>query len=166
MIKQDLIDAFDYDINTGIFIAKYKSSNGKRKKGDIANAKTSTGYEKLSLNKETILVHRALWWLEYDYLPSFPEEEIDHINHNRRDNRLCNLRLVNKTSNQKNASIRTDNKTGKTGVSWNSRDKIYTVAMSINGKTKYLGCSKTLEVAEEIRDKANKDYKFHNNHGK
>lgn len=82
---------------------------------------------------------------------------IDHINNKTYDNRIENMRLATVSENNQNALMRKDNTSGVKGVSWNKRDKVYAVAISINGKRKMFGTFVDFELAElvvnEARDK-------------
>jgi len=167
MYDKELIDSlFTIDYNTGTVIVKKRLKYSKRKVGDIANSKHSSGYEVINIQGTKIMAHRLIYFMYYGELPAYPEYEVDHINHNRSDNRISNLRLVTKESNQKNASLRSDNKSSEVGITWNTRDSLYTIQCTSNGRTLYLGCSKSLELAKEIRDKAYYVLGFHESHGK
>jgi len=61
--------------------------------------------------------HRVMWALKYG---KWPENQIDHINGIRNDNRICNLKSVNQSENNRNMKIRSDNKTGYVGVSFDA----------------------------------------------
>lgn len=62
----------------------------------------------------------------------------DHINHNKLDNRKCNLRICTRSGNQMNRKVSKNNKSGHKGVSWNKWARKWRAQISKNGKT-YLG---------------------------
>lgn len=82
---------------------------------------------------------------------------VDHINHNRLDNRICNLRICTQHENCLNKSIQCNNISGIAGVSktrWNT----WQAQIQINGELLYLGCFSTLEEAAEVRRQAEIEY--------
>ena len=112
---------------------------------------TNLSKEQQKLYKKTRLkLHKLI-------LPCDKAFMIDHKNHNGLDNRLSNLKIVTNRTNCENRLKK--NKTGYVGVSWHSRDKIWTSTIQINGKAKHLGNFKTPEKAY----KARKVYKLNNN---
>lgn len=81
----------------------------------------------------------------------------DHINGNKLDNRKLNLRSCTVSENNRNRSIRKDNKSGYKGVSWNSQNKKWQVQLSINGKTKRVGMYKDVHEAGKRYNEVAKD---------
>ena len=86
------------------------------------------------------LAHRIIWLGSYGY---FPENEIDHINGIRNDNRLCNLREVSRQCNQRNKNIGIKKISGVKGVCWdkskNKSKNKWKVQIRINNKTYNIG---------------------------
>ena len=77
-----------------------------------------------------------------------PELEMDHINGNPTDNRLCNLRLATRAQNLVNTKAR-KNSSGIKGVSWYAAGKKWRAQIKVNGKTHYLGAYSSKEEAAE-----------------
>ena len=65
--------------------------------------------------------------------------EVDHINHDRLDNRKENLRIVTRTENNMNHGLRNDNKTGCTGVHWCNTAGKWKARIGVGGKEISLG---------------------------
>ena len=87
------------------------------------------------INSKPYKAHRVIWKMVYGSDPHY----IDHINGDRTDNRISNLRSVTKAQNNRNKRLRSDNKSGVTGVHWyNPRNK-WRVDVRYNGKTKHIG---------------------------
>lgn len=110
-----------YDPDTGIF-----TRNGKTIK-----TKNTTGYIQISIRSRKYCAHKLAWLYVYGY---YPDGDLDHINRIRDDNRISNLRRVNRSENCNNCGMRSDNSSGVSRVSWRSRDKKWVVQKSINGK--------------------------------
>lgn len=90
---------------------------------------------------------------------------IDHIDHDRSNNKKENLRTVTVKENNKNASIRSDNKSGICGVSFRKRRNKWVAQIRVSGKNKTLGWFSNIEDAKSARYRAEKEYGFHHNHG-
>lgn len=132
--------------------------------GRIAlNALDTKGYHHGTIFGEMHLAHRVIWALHHG---EWPKGEVDHINGIRSDNRICNLRDVPKSENQRNASIRKDNKSGVVGVRWNKGCNKWVANIRHEGKQVYLGLFLTLEDAKEARLNAEKEFGYHEGHGK
>lgn len=161
MITQNEVrEIFNYDENTGAFTWKIRRANCI-KVGTQAGS-YHQGYRRVELNNKGYLVHRLIWLYVYGY---FPENEIDHINHIRDDNRLCNLREVTKSENAKNQSKHSTNKSGHLGVHWHKHQAKWCANITYNGKVISLGYYHNKEDAINARVKAEILYGFHQNHG-
>jgi hypothetical protein len=95
--------------------------------------------------------HRLAWLYVHGYMPT---EWLDHINRNRSDNRICNLRIASPALNAQNASIRKDNKSGVQGVSWHKATKKWVVQISKQGKTTHVGLFESIKDAVAAREQA------------
>ena len=83
---------------------------------------------------------------------------VDHINHNGLDNRKSNLRICTNQENICNCEIPKNNKSGCKGVYWAKDKNKWTVQVTINNKTIYIGRYTNLEEAIEARKEASKKY--------
>lgn len=87
--------------------------------------------------------------------------EIDHIIHGSMsfvDNRASNLRSVTHSQNLMNQGIRTDNKSGTTGVCWSKRNGKWRSSIKKNGKQIHLGDFDNIEFAIGARQQAEKEF--------
>ena len=97
-----------------------------------------------------------------------PSKEVDHIDHDGSNNRLDNLRIVDRINNMRNMGLIKTNKTGVIGVSlrYTRTGKLrYSANIMVNYKPIFLGNYDTLEEAAAVRLEAEKKYGFHENHG-
>lgn len=122
----------EYNCETGDFIHKKKRYAGK-----VAGTFAKTGYRQLMIDGKTMLAHRVAWAIVHG---AWPDGDIDHINGERSDNRICNLRLATRSQNLQNIrKIRGDNRCGVTGVFFNAKHNKWQAQITSNGKGKYLG---------------------------
>lgn len=94
-----------------------------------------------------------------------PDEFIDHINHNRLDDRWLNLRPVSHIENSRNHCSSKANTSGYTGVVWYKRDSCWQAKITVDYKTLHLGYFKDKDKAIGARKAANIKYGYHPNHG-
>jgi hypothetical protein len=161
-IDPDIKKYLRYDAETGkIFWKLNKGGNGKA--GNEAGWMDKGGYFIIEINRKKYKAHRIAWLLTYG---SWPEDEIDHINGNTKDNRLENLRDVSHRENLRNKKIYKNNTSGTIGVSFDKSKQGYQASIQINGKSKNLGVFKNKEEAIAARAAANIKYNFHENHGR
>lgn len=97
---------------------------------------TVQGYLNISINNKTYAVHRLIYCMNHGY---FPENELDHINRIKADNRIENLREVSHTCNIRNAKTPNTNTTGIKGVHWIRGDHLWRATIGINNKTIFIG---------------------------
>lgn len=121
------------------------------------------GYKVGRLFDRGFLAHRVAWAI-HNGMP--PTDQIDHINGDRSDNRIENLRAVSNQDNAKNAAIGKANTSGVMGVFWCQKNKAWVARIKTNGKTIHLLQSKDKRVAIAARKAAERKYGFHPNHGR
>ena len=93
------------------------------------------------------------------FIMNAPEDKVvDHINHNKLDNRKCNLRVCTQSQNTMNSSLRSDNTSGYTGVYWYKSRSKWLVRITVNGKCINLGYYDDLEEAVKVRKEAEIKY--------
>lgn len=135
---------------------------GKNKVGKVAGCVCkSSGYTIIGWKGKYYKAHRLIWLYVYGNTPN----KIDHINHNRSDNRIENLRSVDYLTNSRNRKADSVGKNPYTGVTWNKRSKKWVVSIKPSSKRVHLGYFNDLEEAISIRLTANNHYGFHENHG-
>lgn len=156
-----LDDIFEYDCGALKWKAR-RYSNAMA--GHNAGTVRPDGYLQVSLFGKTQLVHRVIWEMHNGPIPD--GMEIDHINHDRLDNRIENLRIVSRQENSVNLSKRIDNTSGIVGVSWSKRMGKWRARISVNKKEISLGFFSDINDAGRARKNAEIYYNFHENHGK
>lgn len=162
---EEVARLFTYDRETGVLYWRNKNRNSIRRNyvaGSIKGAKD--GYRRVRIKGKIYMEHRIIMMLCFGHIPE--NAEIDHINHVRNDNRLCNLRFVSRSENRRNQSVSPRNSTGHTGTYFDRDRSKFAAQIKVNGKVIYLGSYGTLIEAVEARKAADKKFKFNNNHGK
>jgi len=123
----------------------------------------SCGYRHGSIFTKYYRAHRVGWALTHGV---WPDGEIDHINGNRCDNRLENLRDVTVLENRRNQSRSSKNTSGVTGVHWCNTWRRWIAKVMVGKKSTTIGSYATFEEAVAARAKANLKIGFFPGHGK
>lgn len=133
--REQLLEAFAYEPETGVFTRA--NNPGRRwKPGQICGATGANGYVYLSLRGMRFLSHRAAWLM---VIGEVPANDIDHINGDRSDNRIDNLRILSRSKNcSNNAEIH--HATGRSvGGFFNIQAGKWQARIRIDGRSKHLG---------------------------
>lgn len=154
----------DSPCNGGIRTAQWAADCWNAKNaGKLADSTNRHGYRTTCLFKRQYPSHRLVIAMETGEMPP---DEVDHINGDRADNRLANLRVVDKSENMRNQKLREDNSSGVCGVYWNKAANKWQAYIKIDGKVRYLGVFANIKDAAACRRKAEAEAGYHENHGK
>ena len=153
-------ELLDYNQDTGVFVWKVDRGN-QTHAGDIAGNFTHEGYKRIKVDGKEYKAHRLAWMYVYGTMTE--EKQIDHVNHDRSDNRIKNLRLVTHSSNQKNRLLNKNNTTGVCGV--RKRGNRFIAELKHNGVSMHLGSYDNFFDAVAARKSAQNVHNFHSNHG-
>lgn len=160
--QKKLKKILNYNSETGIFTNKTTRSN-RAIKNSIAGNIQKDGYVRIRINRKNYYAHRLAWLFVYGDMPT---GHIDHINHNKADNRMINIRESTHQENCKNQSKRSDNTSGVVGVSWNKKRNRWEARIKIDGTNKFLGYFVNFHKAVNARKNHEVLYNYHENHGK
>ncbi len=169
-----LLELLSYNPETGELIWKKRASamfnetrqtrdhnaaiwNG-RYAGKTATSIAVTGYRETSIFAVKVSAHRLIWMMVHGEWP----QNIDHINGDRTDNRIANLRNVSTEENNRNLSRRVTNKSGCTGVYWVSSHGKWRASIG----TRIIGMFLSKEAAIAARKAAEVSEGYHQNHGR
>lgn len=120
------------------------------------------GYHQGQIHNRPYQAHRVIWAMIYG---DCGDLDIDHINHNRSDNRITNLRAVSRMDNSRNKSLEPPNTSGVMGIGWCKRTGQWQARIMVKRRTIHLGRHKRFEDAVAARKEAEALYGFHPNHG-
>ncbi len=164
LTQKYLKEILNYNPNTGIFT--WKLSKALRvNKGDIAGGIDNHGYGRIGVDGKSYRKHKLIWLYVYGKFPK-DGNEVDHINHDKIDNRLVNLREVTRSENQRNRTRQKNNTSGFTGVYFHTTKNKWNAKIRNSGKNIHLGYFEKIKDAIKARKKAIIKYGFHPNHGK
>ena len=94
------------------------------------------GYTSIMISGKNYRAHRLAWLYVYGYLP---EHEIDHIDRDKSNNKIDNLRHVSCSCNKRNVGLRQDNTSGIKGVYWDKQSDKWRAQITANNKQHHLG---------------------------
>jgi hypothetical protein len=133
----------DYDQNTGVFTWRTdRAPNAKL--GAKTGRHDKYGYTKIKILGRVHLAHRLAWLHVHG---EWPTGEIDHINGDRADNRITNLRLATRSQNGCNTRRSSRNTSGVKGVRWHKHARKWAAQIKANGRYRSLGYFDAIEDA-------------------
>ncbi len=168
MMADELRSILDYDSHTGILrwrerpiISNYDRCWNGRWAGSVVGCEKE-GYVRIEIFNTAYYAHRLAWLLFYG---EWPPSQIDHINGDRSDNRIINLRLATHHENCWNAQRPVTNTSGIKGVSYNRRRQKWHGKVWVKGKQNHIGFFDTKEEAaaavQAFREQFHGEYANH-----
>lgn len=121
----------------------WKINIGTRAKaGNVAGCLHKDGYYRVVLSRKSLLVHRVIFAIIYGYLPTV----VDHVDRNRSNNNITNLREADFSTNIHNSSVSVVNTSGEKGVRLTKNNK-YEARVAKRGVTYQVGTFESLDAA-------------------
>jgi hypothetical protein len=149
-------ELLNYCTETGVFTWRMKR-RGRARVGTVAGTKHPKGYIRISIDHVDHLAHRLAWIFVHG--PIDDSMVIDHINGNRSDNRIENLRVVTGMQNANNQQTRLAGaRKAMLGASFHKPSGKWISRVKINGKDKYLGLFDTPEQANQAYLAAKREF--------
>lgn len=149
LTKEEILGKYDYDPDTGYFHYLKDSKRGI-KAGDVAGFTCKKGYIHLHFvgyGNSRFKAHRVAWFISHGVWP----EEVDHIDGNRSNNAIKNLRACNRYQNTRNSSRPITNTSGVKGVSFDKQRKKWHVQIK-KDKKMYRAHFEDFDLACEFAD--------------
>lgn len=144
-----------YERETGRLYWLDDERNQRNLRGTSAGSKYQDGYTYIRFRGKTLCAHRVAWVIEHGVLP---EQQIDHINMDRSDNRTYNLRLATYAANNQNRKAQSNNTSGFKGVTLHKASGKYQAKIRANKKTRSLGYFRTALEASQAYQAAAKEH--------
>lgn len=143
--------------------ARACSITNSRQAGKPAGHVRSDGYRLIGVDGELYRAHRLVWlW----HTGTDHAGDIDHVDHDRDNNRIENLRAVTHSENLKNRSVAGRESGAVIGVYWIASKGKWRADIKVCGKAIYLGIFSTQDEAIAARKAAELEHGFHPNHGR
>lgn len=144
-LRDQLAERLNYDCATGV-LTWGRSPTPRIPAGSVAGSTSDKGYTVVVCMRRLYQAHRLAWLLTHG---DWPTGDIGHINGNRSDNRIANLRDVTRSVNQQNLKrARRDNQTGLLGVK-RSRSGSFEARINLNGRCVHIGTFSEATAAHE-----------------
>lgn len=155
MLTQEYLKSIlDYNLDTGIFTWKVNKSQ-RTKAGDVAGW-SYNGYRQIEINNKPYKAHRLAWLYVNGEMP---KDLIDHIDNDRSNNKISNLREATYQTNSENYKTPKTNKSGVKNVSWYKSLNKWVVSISTKKIKKTIGYFDDLEFAELVAIEARNKYR-------
>lgn len=143
LLQERLKELLSYDPLTGVFLWKVAKKRGGSA-GDVAGYSSPEGYIIIGVDGGHYKAHRLAWLIHYG---TAPDIEVDHIDLDKSNNAIANLRLATRSQNRSNVRAYKNSTSGQKGVTPHRMTGKWQATISINGKQKYLGLFKDREIA-------------------
>lgn len=145
----ELLSLMTYDPGTGIF--RWREYRYPRRPDLVVGFMSDTGYLRCKIGPQTFPLHRLAWFYVHKRWPS---GQIDHINLDKTDNRLSNLRDATHAQNKTHTEVYRNNRLGVRGVRKKNRGLRYEARITHEGRVIHLGHYLTIEEAAAARKAA------------
>ena len=140
---EDLHNFFQYH-DGNLYWKNVPSKNFNLNNTKVGKASTQSKYIQVSIKRKKYYLHRIIFMMHHGYMPDF----IDHIDGNRRNNKIENLRQATLSQNQYNKKINKNNTSGIKGVYWNKHKQKWLARCYHDNKCHYVGSYNNLNDAE------------------
>ena len=115
LTQSRLREMLHYSEGTGVFVWLKAPGRNFKYRGKPAGYLGPDGYLYIGIDRAIYLAHRLAWFYVFD---KWPDEQIDHVNRSKSDNKLSNLREANTVQNGHNVGLQSRNTSGVRGVDW------------------------------------------------
>lgn len=168
-----LKECFLYIPDSGLFAWKVRPAHHFKRESDqrgfnkvhagkSAGSISNNGYMGVGIMGKRMQVHRLAWFMFYGEWPDC----VDHVNGDRTDQRIANLRNVSVRENNRNRAGVKGRPNAANGVYWCSYHQKYRARIKVEGRDMHIGYFSTIEEARTARKQVEIKNGFHPNHGR
>jgi hypothetical protein len=143
LTQERLKELVSYDQKTGIFTCNLVRHQSHEIGGELGYD-TGRGYVRIKLDGSKYMAHRLAWLYVYG---TWPADLLDHIDGDRKNNRIENLREASNSENLRNRPENKNNTSGHKGVYWNKQHQKWLVKFVVGGVNHYLGLFEDFDEA-------------------
>lgn len=146
LVRQNL----HYDPDTGLFVWLRPAARGRDRTGQVAGSTRKLGYVMIGIcGLGQFGAHRLAWVYVHGHIPD--GMEIDHIDNDPSNNRLCNLRLASSSEQKQNKRVQSNNRSGLKGAYYHAchKGKKWRSQIKAGGRLIFLGYYHTAEEAHQ-----------------
>lgn len=144
LTQERLKQLIHYNHLTGVMTWLNNKEVAPAVRGKVVTNKTNHGYGRIGIDKHVYLQHRIAWLYHYG---EWPKQVVDHIDGNKQNNMISNLRDIDFKSNVRNQRLNKNNKLGLMGVV--ARGKKFAANIYVDRKPIYLGLFETAQDARQ-----------------
>ena len=141
------------EFRDGLLYWKVTLSN-VAKAGNVAGCSASNSYGSVMVDQIAYCTHRVVFCMYQGYMP----EQVDHIDGNRKNNSIENLRPATNALNCLNRNAQSNNKLGVKNVCWHKTHKKWFVQVSVKGKRVVSKLFDDLDLADLVATMAREKY--------
>jgi len=141
LTQQEALDLFKYE--DGYL---YRKTGGAGFRKGIVNNVRVGGYSYVRIKGKKYPTHRVIFLMHHGFLP----EQVDHIDTNRQNNKIENLRAATNAQNCRNRRRKITNSSGVKNVSWHKPLKKWRIQICVDARIKHIGYFEDLEIANLI----------------
>ena len=146
--QQRAIELLEYDATSGEFTWKVSRKRNQIKAGSPAGCLMTNGYISIGIDGHRHYAHRIAWMMVHG---EWPDRSLDHIDGDKTNNAISNLREANHSENAQNNRRPSSNTSGHTGVHWHKQSSKWQAYVTKNRKRVIAGGFDNKEDAIEAR---------------
>jgi hypothetical protein len=152
--QSEALKLFEYRDGRLYCKKKSNSKSNRVKIGQEVGHLSSSEYLRTKIHYKEYFIHKIVFLMHHGYTPQI----VDHIDGDRQNNKIENLRAVNLSQNQHNRTIDKRNTSGYKNVSWSKNSNKWQVSLCVSLKYIHIGFFADIELADLVAQEARAKY--------